>query len=291
MASNNGFTMTLPTLDGKNYEIWHIQMKVLFGYQEVLEIVQNGYQFVREDATETQRSTFRECKKRDFKALFVIHQCVDESNFEKISKKVKKVKLQTLRREYELLQMKDGDTIANYFTKIRSLTNLMKGCGEVMMDQSVVEKALRTLNPKFDHVIVAIEESKDIEVFKNEELQSSLEAHEKRIKKMNSDRNSDQVFHAQSSRRSFGQGNFQNKFKGKWKNDKGREYEGVRQDSNSFTADKSNGQDQMLRRNKEKFDKKKIQCFNCKNFGHFASECRFKAGHDNGPTIEVRLAQ
>ncbi|KAE9611929.1 hypothetical protein Lalb_Chr06g0167621 [Lupinus albus] len=56
----------------------------------------------------------------------MIHQCVDESNFEKISsakiakeawdnleksyarvEKVKKVKLQTLRREYEFLQMKE----------------------------------------------------------------------------------------------------------------------------------------------------------------------------------------
>ncbi|CAL0306633.1 unnamed protein product [Lupinus luteus] len=62
----------------------------------------------------------------------MIHQCVDESNFEKISnakttkevwdnlekcyagaEKVKKVKLQTLRREYELLQMKDGYTIGD----------------------------------------------------------------------------------------------------------------------------------------------------------------------------------
>ncbi|XP_019425092.1 PREDICTED: uncharacterized protein LOC109333970 [Lupinus angustifolius] len=310
MASNSGFTMTLPTLDGKNYERWHIQMKVLFGYQEVLEIVQNGYQSVGEDATEAQRSTFKECKKRDYKALFMIHQCVDESNFENISgakttketwdnlekcydgaEKVKKVKLQTLRREYELLQMKDGDTISDYFTKIRSLTNLMNGCGEVIRDQLVVEKVLRTLNPKFDHVVVAIEESKDLEVFKIEELKNSLEAHEQRIKERNSNRNSNQAFQAQSSRRFFCQGNFQKKVKCRWKNDKGRNYEGARQDSNSFTANKSNRQDQVLRRNKKKFDKKKVQCFNCKNLRNFASECRFKAAHGSGPEIEARLAQ
>ncbi|XP_019455190.1 PREDICTED: uncharacterized protein LOC109356318 [Lupinus angustifolius] len=187
--------------------------------------------------------------------------------------------------------MKDGDTISYYFTKIRSLTNLMKGYGEVMRDQLVVEKVLRTLNPKFDHVVVAIEESKDLEVFKIEELQSSLEAHDQRIKEMNLDRNSSQSFQAQSSRRSFGQGNFQKKVKGRWKNDKGKNYEGARQDSNSFTANKSNEQDQVLRRNKKKFDKKKVQYFNCKNLGHFASECRFKATHGSGPEIEARLAQ
>ncbi|XP_019419076.1 PREDICTED: uncharacterized protein LOC109329725 [Lupinus angustifolius] len=306
MATNSGFTMTLPTLDSKNYERWHIQMKVLFGYQEVLDIIQEVYQSVDEDATEAQRLVHRDCKKRDCKALFMIHQCVDESNFEKISnaktakeawdslekcyagaEKVKKVKLQTLRREYELLQMRDGDTIAEYFTKIRSLTNLMKGCSEAMRDQLIVEKVLRTLNLKFDHVVVAIEESKDLEVFKIEELLSTLEAHEQRIK----ERNSDQALQAEASRRPFNQGNFTKKLKNKWKSDKGRTYEAARHDSNSFSGKRGSGQDQILKRNKKRFDKKKIQCFNCKNFGHFASKCRFKVAHGSGPKIEARLAQ
>ncbi|XP_019414638.1 PREDICTED: uncharacterized protein LOC109326409 [Lupinus angustifolius] len=219
MASNSGFTMVLPTLNGKNYERWQVQMKVLFGYQEVLDVVQDGFQAVEDEATEVQRSLHRECMKRDCKALAMIHQCVDDSNFEKIAQsstskeawdilgrcyagaeKVKKVKLQTLRREYELLQMKDEDTIADYFTKIRSLTNLMKGCGEIMKDQLIVEKVLRTLNPKFDHIVVAIEESKNLEDIKIEELQSSLEAHEQRIKERSLDRDpeeEDSVFQMQ----------------------------------------------------------------------------------------------
>ncbi|XP_019442280.1 PREDICTED: uncharacterized protein LOC109346996 [Lupinus angustifolius] len=263
MATNNGFTMTLPTLDNKNYERWHIQMKVLFGYQEVLDIIQEGYQSVDEDATEAQRLVHRDCKKRDCKALLMIHQYVDESNFEKISnaktakeawdslekcyagaEKVKKVKLQTLRREYELLQMRDGDTIAEYFTKIRSLTNLMKGYGEVNEGSIGSRKGIEDLKPK---------------------------------------RNSDQALKAQASRRPFNQGNFTKKLKNKWKSDKGRTYEGARHDSNSFSGNRGSGQDQMLKRNKKKFDKKKIQCFNCKNFGHFASECRFKVAHGSGP--------
>ncbi|XP_019431491.1 PREDICTED: uncharacterized protein LOC109338660 [Lupinus angustifolius] len=197
MATNNGFTMSLPVLVGNNYDRWQVQMKVLFGYQEVLEVVQNGVQTVEDDAPEVQQSTFREGKRKDCKALFIIHQCVDESNFEKISSartskkawenlekcyagagKVKKVKLETLRREYELLQMKDCETISDYFTKIRSLTNQMKSCGDEMKEQLLVEKVLRTLVPKFDHVVVAIEESKDLDQFKIDELQSYLEAHE-----------------------------------------------------------------------------------------------------------------
>ncbi|XP_019450649.1 PREDICTED: uncharacterized protein LOC109352919 [Lupinus angustifolius] len=231
MATNSGFTMTLPILDGKNYERWSVQMRVPLGYQEVLEIVQDGYQFIGEDATETQRSTLRECKKKDCKALFIIHQCVDGANFEKIAnakiakeawdnleksyagaEKVKKVKLQTLRREYELLQMKEGDSI-------------------------------------------------------------------ERIKEMDQERNPNQALQAQFNRRNSGQGNFHKKSRGNWKNDRGR---------NEVSAQKQLHQDQSFRKNKKKIDKNKIQCYNYKNLGHYASECRFK--QSSGSEVEASMA-
>jgi hypothetical protein len=69
--------------------------------------------------------------------LFLIHQCVDSANFEKISSatsskqaweilqnahgggdKVKKVQLQSLRRQYELLGMMDKESIGDFFTRL-----------------------------------------------------------------------------------------------------------------------------------------------------------------------------
>lgn len=48
-------------------------------------------------------------------------------------------------------------------------------------DQTLVELILRSLNPKYDHVIVAIEESKDLSVFSFHERMGSLQAHDFRI--------------------------------------------------------------------------------------------------------------
>lgn len=45
----------------------------------------------------------------------------------------------------------------------------------------IVEKITRTLPNKSDHIVVAIEESKNVNNMMIEELQSSLEAHEIRI--------------------------------------------------------------------------------------------------------------
>lgn len=53
-------------------------MKVVFRYQEVLEVVRNGVVATGGDA-------LREQQKKDSKALFLIHQCVDAEVFEKIA--------------------------------------------------------------------------------------------------------------------------------------------------------------------------------------------------------------
>ena len=68
--------------------------------------------------------------------------------------KVKKVKLQALKRQYELLQMKSDESVADYFTRLVTLTNQMKNCGGILGEQETVEKVLRTLTSKFDHIVV-----------------------------------------------------------------------------------------------------------------------------------------
>ncbi|XP_027922775.1 uncharacterized protein LOC114180673 [Vigna unguiculata] len=94
---------------------------------------------------------------------------------------MKKVKLQSLRRQYELLSMTEKEIVAEYFCRLQVITNAMRVCDENIEDNRIVEKVLRTLTPRFDHVVVAIEESRDLDVMTIEELQNSFEAHEQRV--------------------------------------------------------------------------------------------------------------
>ena len=130
----------------------------------------------------------------------MIHQCVDDAYFEKIIgavtsqeawkilekcnervEQLKKVKLETMSCQYELMQMENNEKIVDFFNRVITHTNAMKNCGEKISNQTIIEKILRTLNPKFDHIVVAIEESKKIGEITIEELQGSLEAHEQRL--------------------------------------------------------------------------------------------------------------
>ena len=94
------------------------------------------------------------------------------------AKKVKGLRLQNRKRTYELLQMEESESIIDFFTRVTKLVNQIKLCGETLTTRSVVAKILRSLDLKFDHVVVAIEESKNLSTLTKEELQGTLESHE-----------------------------------------------------------------------------------------------------------------
>lgn len=175
-------------------------MQSLFGFHETLEVVTNGIFVLAANATDAQRVSHKDAKKKDCQTLFCIQSAVDSVNFDQIShvesaneawdilvkyyegdEKVKGVNVKALRRQYELLQMGEDEKIAGYVAKVQNIVHLMKDCGETITDKMIVEKIMCMLTYQFDHVIVAIQESNNLETLKLEDLTGSLEAHELRI--------------------------------------------------------------------------------------------------------------
>jgi len=72
--------------------------------------------------------------------------------------KVKIVKLQLLRRDIQKLQMKEYESVNDFFTHTMSLDNQIRTNGDTLEDQIIIEKTFRSLPPKFDLIVVEIEE-------------------------------------------------------------------------------------------------------------------------------------
>ncbi|XP_023898831.1 uncharacterized protein LOC112010708 [Quercus suber] len=184
-------------------------MKALFGSQELWELVTDGYVEPTSEQEATynaeQKNLLKDQRKKDKKTLFLLYQGVDESTFEKIVKVesskeawetlgnffkgvncVKRVRLQTLCVEFEVAYMKDGETSFDYFLRLLVIVNRLKSNGESIEDVHVVEKILRSLTNKFEHIVVAIEESKYLETLSIDELMGSLQVHEQRMEKNSS---------------------------------------------------------------------------------------------------------
>jgi len=65
----NSIQLSVPILDEKNYNHWCVQMRVLFDYHELWDVVESGVSALAANATETQRVAHRDQKKKDNKAL------------------------------------------------------------------------------------------------------------------------------------------------------------------------------------------------------------------------------
>ncbi|XP_019451907.1 PREDICTED: uncharacterized protein LOC109354005 [Lupinus angustifolius] len=291
------FSTNLPVLDGSNWSKWSIQMKAIFCYQDVAEIVEDGFSILEEGATEVQKSKYKQSKRKDCKALCIIHQAVDNAHFEKIAgsatskeawetlekhydgaAQLKKIRLQTMRRRYELMQMEESEKISEYFTRVITHTNSMKSCGEKMDDATIVEKILRIVTPRFDHVVVAIEELGKVERMKVEELQGSLEAHEQRMNEMGADRFPHQALYAQTFKKGSQFVKTFNKNRGKSFEQRNgpRKFPQSGNDLNTEHGETFNRRDggKQVKAWKKKLDRKRIRCFNCDKLGHFSSECQ-----------------
>ena len=137
---------SLPVFDGKDYDDWIVKMEVILGFQELEEAVKIGFQDSTKLETEEQKKKSKkqskENKKIDCKAQMLLHQCFSVAIFQEISKaefakhiwdileqtygntgRVKKVRLQSLRRQFELLSMTDQESVCDYFGKIQAIAS------------------------------------------------------------------------------------------------------------------------------------------------------------------------
>ena len=205
MASTSSVQFQLPKLNGKNFNNWSVQMKVLFKSQDLWNLVENGYIKVANNEEfnamrKEEKDSLVESRKKDQKALYAIFQAVEETIFEKISNaetakaawdilqksykgddRVRRVRLQTLRGDFESLRMNDSESISLYFDRVQNIVNQLRVNGETLQDVRVVEKILRSLTERFDYVVAAIEEGQDISTMTLERLMGSLCSHEQRM--------------------------------------------------------------------------------------------------------------
>ena len=94
------------------------------------------------------------------------------------TKKVKDTKLQMQTTRFEELKMSEDESFDSFYSKLNEVVVSKFNLGEKTEDSKIVRKILRSLLESFRVKVTAIEESKDLDDIKVQELVGSLQTYE-----------------------------------------------------------------------------------------------------------------
>ena len=179
---------------------------------------------------------------------------------------------QGLRREFENLSMKRTDKVSEFTDKFSRIVFELRQLGERVDDKEAVKKLLRSMPPRYDSLTLSLEQFGDLDTMSLVEAIGSLKVHKMR----HSERDAREEEQALLSRA-------MSKFK-KTKQEEGQTSHGRgrgRERGRGRGRDQGRGKSQPNEEQKQEgtrkpFDKSKVRCYNCQEFGHFAHECKNK---------------
>ena len=91
---------------------------------------------------------------------------------------MKDTKLQMLTTRFEELKMSEDESFDSFYNKLNEVVVSKFNLGEKMEDSKIVRKILRSLLESFRAKVTTIEESKDLDDIKVQELIGSLQTYE-----------------------------------------------------------------------------------------------------------------
>ncbi|GJW46839.1 zinc finger, CCHC-type containing protein [Tanacetum coccineum] len=253
-----------PMLKGANYTTWAIRMQIILEANGLWEMI--------EPLEMTQSDN-----KKDKTVIAFLYQALPEEQLLQITKhktakaiwdalktrhigeeRVQQARLQTLKSEFEMLHMKEDETIDTFTGKLTTLVNKAASLGHTVEDSVVVRKLLNVVPDKFLQIVASIEQYSDLDEMSVDEAIGRLKTFEERIKskKIPVDSQESLMFtRHEGQRKPFRE-------RGRFNQSRGRE-----QDKNNYKREERASFEEDTR------DKSQVTCYRCHKFGHYAYDC------------------
>ncbi|GJV69477.1 zinc finger, CCHC-type containing protein [Tanacetum coccineum] len=256
-----------PMLKGANYTTWVIRMQIILEANGLWEMI--------EPNEKTQADN-----KKDKTAIAFLYQALPEEQLLQITKhktaktfwdafktrhvgvnRVQQAKQQTLKSEFEMLQMEENESIDSFVTRLTGIINKAVSVGLTYEDSTLVRKLLNAIPDRFLQIVASIEQYSDLDEISLDEAIRRLKTFEERLKYKNKRPVNTQESLLFTRHEDQGQ-QFRKRGHGGFNQSRDQE--------NNFKKETNNNS------NKFTHDKSKVLCFKCKEYGHFANKCPSK---------------
>ncbi|GKA07003.1 zinc finger, CCHC-type containing protein [Tanacetum coccineum] len=227
-------------LKPSNYSLWAIRMQIILEANGLWEMI---------EPLEMPKSD----NKKDKTAIAFLYQALPEEQLLQITKhktakaiwdalktrhigeeRVQQAKLQTLKSDFEMLHMKEDETIDTFTGKLTTLVNKAASLGHTIEDETIVRKLLNVVPDRYLQIVASIEQYSDISEMKwRKQLEDSRHTKKELSIRKNHERFKEERKDGETSHRNFNKNNFK----------------------------------------KSSYDTSKLQCFKCKKIRHIAPNC------------------
>ncbi|XP_021819121.1 uncharacterized protein LOC110761055 [Prunus avium] len=213
-SGSAGGDLRTPQFNGANYDFWSEKMETILIAYDLWDAMEIGVQLqliIEEEAGsegeegETKQipveapTISREDKNKNAKALSLIQGALTDELFPRIrnektakgaweilrrefrgDKKVRAVKLQAIRADFEYLRMNDVESLDDYLARFFEIVNNLKSLGEDVTEKRIVQKLLMSLSRRYKSIMSIIEETRDLDTIRVEEILASVKVYDKR---------------------------------------------------------------------------------------------------------------
>ncbi|CAN6711956.1 unnamed protein product [Malus baccata var. baccata] len=157
-SSSSGGDLRTPQFDGANYDFWAVKMETILIAHDLWDVVELGVQ--PQQPPEEEEGSVDEESEAEHTPLFprIRNEKTAKGAWEILrrefrgDKKVRAVKLQAIRAEFEYLRMHDGEPLDDYLARFFEIVNNLK----------------------------SLEETRDLDVIRVEEVLASVKVYDKR---------------------------------------------------------------------------------------------------------------
>ncbi|XP_024042855.1 uncharacterized protein LOC112099667 [Citrus clementina] len=251
MASENFVQPAIPRFDG-HYDHWSMLMESFLRSKEYWQVVSTRITEPPAGVvlTDAQKIVLEGKRLKDLKAKNYLFQAIDCSILETILNKDSSKQIwDSLKKKYQ------GTARAKQ-----------------LEDVIIIEKILRSLTAKFNYIVCAIEESRDIDTLSIDELESTLLVHEQKVIRQDKE---EHALQAAANLKPTGGG------KGGWKGKNGQNRLEEKVGDSQGKGKDYDGQNSTGHKPKSK-DKSDVKCFCCQKYDHYCSECRTNLNKNRG---------